>query len=150
MLNNMNASCGSMWRLLAVCHLILAGCSQPEFETAYVTGTCKCKGVPMTGGLLIFSPQRDPQKSGTGMNLGKPSQAIIQPDGSFTMSTYGDEDGAVIGKHRVELNLAVLEDGDPEQPCRYAAKDLFVEVKPGENHLEIDLAGPSPQTASTQ
>ena len=103
----------------------------------------------MTAGLLIFSPQRDPSSSRKG-NLGKPSQAIIQPDGSFTMSTYGTEDGAVLGKHRIELNLAVLEPGDPQQPCKFATPNLFVEVKPGKNHLEIDLAGPSAQTASNR
>lgn len=137
------------WSFAIVGAFLQVGCSQPPFETATVTGVCKCKGVPMSGGLLIFSPQRDPQTS-TGNQLGKPSQAIIQQDGSFTMSTYGDEDGAVIGRHRVELNLAVLEEGDPKQPCQYAAKDLYVEVTPGENHLEIDLAGPSTSMASNK
>lgn len=92
----------------------------------------------MSAGLLIFSPQRD--SDNMKMNLGKPAQAIIQSDGSFTMATYGSNDGAVIGKHRVELNLAVLEDDDPEQPCKYAIPGLIVEVLPGENYLEIDLA----------
>ncbi|MBL8849341.1 MAG: hypothetical protein JNG89_06640 [Planctomycetaceae bacterium] len=147
MTRRINSATRAACALAATGSLFLTGCSKPAFETATVTGTCTCKGEPMTGGLLIFSPQRT-SISSTGNNLGKPSHALIQPDGTFTMSTYGDEDGAVVGKHRVELNLAVLEDGDPEQPCEYAAKDLYVEVRPGENHLEIELAPTSAETAS--
>lgn len=94
----------------------------------------------MSAGLLILNPVRDPEAHGQKMNIGKPAQALIQPDGTFTMSTYGNNDGAVVGKHTVYLNLAVLEDDDPKQPCKQAVKGLIVEVEPGKNHLEIDLA----------
>lgn len=129
-----------MLLLVALAAAPLAGCGKQEFPTAQVSGVCTCNGEPMSAGLLIFSPQRDPDADSKQMNLGKPAQAIIQSDGSFVMATYESNDGAVIGKHRVELNLAVLEDDDPEQPCKYAIPGLIVEVTPGENHLEIDLA----------
>ncbi len=95
----------------------------------------------MSAGLIILNPVRDPDADQKALNIGKPAHASIQPDGSFTLSTYGTNDGAVIGKHRVVLNLAELDDDDPEQPCKAAAKDLIVEVAPGQNQLEIDLAG---------
>ncbi len=95
----------------------------------------------MTAGLLILAPVDESGSDKPTTNLGKPAQALIQSDGSFTMSTYGKDDGAVVGKHRVVLNLAVLDEDDPKQPCLKVAKDLIVEVEPGENDLEIDLAG---------
>jgi hypothetical protein len=93
----------------------------------------------MTGGLLILSPIEKSVGATPTLNLGKPAQGLIQPDGTFTMSTYGTDDGAVIGPHKVVLNLAVLEDENNPQPCTKAPKDLVVEVVEGENFLEIDL-----------
>lgn len=117
-----------------------SGCGKQEFQVAPTTGVCNCNGEPMTAGLLILNPVRDPEVNGTKMEIGKPATGLIQSDGSFVMSTYGKEDGAVIGKHSVYLNLAVLEDDDPEQPCRKAANGIVVEIAPGNNVLEIDLA----------
>lgn len=94
----------------------------------------------MTAGLLILAPVGEGPDAAKTLNLGKPAQAIIQPDGSFTMGTYGDKDGAVIGKHKVVLNLAVLTKRDPKQPCQKVAPNLTLEVKPGSNQYTIDLA----------
>lgn len=121
--------------------MIFGGCGQQQFKIAPVSGVCTCQGEPMSAGLLILHPVRDPAADSKSPNLGKPAHAAIQPDGSFAMSTYATNDGAVIGKHRVVLNLAELDDDDPQQPCNDAAKDLMVEVSPGQNQLEIDLAG---------
>lgn len=106
------------------------------------SGSCTCNGEPMTAGLLVFTPIRDPEAHGKKLELGKPAHGMIQRDGSFTLSTFGKEDGAVIGKHRVVLNLGVLEDGDPQQPCKTARQDLVVEIAPGDNKLAIELAEP--------
>ena len=95
----------------------------------------------MTAGLLILSPIEEAPGDKPTTNLGKPAQALIQSDGSFTMSTYGTNDGAVVGKHRVVLNLAVLDEDDPKQPCQKVSPNLTVEIEPGDNELEIDLAG---------
>lgn len=122
------------------CSVTVVGCSRQEFKTASVSGTCKCNGVPMTAGLLILSPVQEKgsdEKKKT--NIGKPARALIQPDGSFSMSTYGRNDGAVIGKHRVVLNLAELDEDDPVQPCTEVPEGLMVDVQPGSNTFEIDL-----------
>lgn len=118
---------------------VASGCGKQEFVVAPAKGVCNCDGEPMTAGLLILNPIRDPEINGSNAQIGKPATGLIQPDGSFVMSTYGQEDGAVIGKHSVYLNLAVLEEDDPEQPCKQAAKDIIVEISPGGNLLEIDL-----------
>lgn len=34
---------------------------------------------------------------------GQPATGEIQPDGSFVLSTFRSEDGAIVGKHRVRV-----------------------------------------------
>lgn len=118
----------------------LSGCSKKPFPLAYTTGTCTCNGVPMSAGLIILSPVYDPAIHGQKQLVGKPAQGLIQPDGSFVLSTYKPNDGAVIGKHAVELSLAVLDEDSPKQPCQFAARGLIVTIEPGENQIEIELA----------
>ncbi len=130
--------------LLACAALTFAGCGKQPFPLAYTTGVCTCQGEPMTGGLLILSPIHDPEIHGAKRLVGKPAQGIIQPDGSFVLTTYKTNDGAVVGKHAVELSLAVLDDDDPKPPCRFAAQGLVVEIGPGKNQIEIELATVSP------
>jgi hypothetical protein len=123
----------------------LAGCSEVPFPLAKASGICNCEGQPMSGGLLILSPIHDPATHGDTRLVGKPAQGLIQPDGTFVLSTYEDSDGAVIGPHSVYLNLGVLEDDDPEPPCKFAPEDLVIEIKPGNNQLEINLTKDIPK-----
>jgi len=117
------------------------GCSKKPFPLAYTSGICTCNGEPMSGGLIILSPIHDPEIHGQKRLVGKSAQGLIQPDGSFVLTTYKPNDGAVIGKHAVELSLSVLEDDAPKQPCKTVGPNVTVEVLPGKNTLEIELAG---------
>lgn len=117
-----------------------SGCSEQEFKTAQVSGICKCNDKLMTAGLLILSPIQEGEEKDKKLNVGKPARALIQSDGSFTMSTYGKNDGAVIGKHKVVLNLAELDEDDPVQPCTKVPEGLTVDVVPGKNRFTIDLS----------
>ena len=92
-----------------------------------------------------MSPIHDPAMHGDTRLVGKPAQGLIQPDGTFVLSTYGTSDGAVIGRHSVYLNLGVLDDDDPEPPCKFAPEDLVIEITPGNNQLEINLTKAIPQ-----
>jgi hypothetical protein len=130
----------SFYCLVSLLAVVGSGCGKQTFQVAPTTGVCNCDGEPMSAGLIILNPIRDPEVNGTKAQIGKPAVGVIQPDGTFVMSTYGKEDGAVIGKHSVYLNLASLEEDDPEQPCRKAAKGIVVEIGPGDNLLDIDLA----------
>ena len=123
----------------------LAGCSEKPFPLAKASGICNCEGQPMSGGLLILSPIHDPATHGDKRLVGKPAQGLIQPDGTFVLSTYGTNDGAVIGRHSVYLNLGVLDDDDPEPPCKFAPENLVIEITPGNNQLEINLTKAIPQ-----
>jgi hypothetical protein len=74
--------------------VLLAGCggNPARLETAPVEGTVTLDGQPVTEGVVIFTPER-----------GRAGKGQIQPDGSFTVSTYGSGDGAVVGHHQVAV-----------------------------------------------
>jgi hypothetical protein len=71
------------------------GCTHSPYELAPVHGTVTIDGQPMTHGKVMFAPMA---KQGE-LNPGKPAFGIIDGAGHFTLSTYGDEDGAVVGAH---------------------------------------------------
>jgi hypothetical protein len=97
------------WRLRQAESLVLAalaclaGCSQPPYEVAPVTGTVIIDGQPFTQGKVMFAPIA---KTADG-KAGKPAFGRVGPDGAFTLSTYATDDGAVVGDHRV----TVMHDG---------------------------------------
>jgi len=79
---------------------------------------------------------------------GKASAAgTVQPDGSFQLSTVGDNDGALPGSYKVALTPPVSADPDKPPPkpviaARYNAPEtsgLTIEVKPGRNTPELTV-----------
>src|SRR6478609_4830423 len=88
--------------LLALVLAAVAGCS--DVKMASVSGQVTYNGKPVTGGSLSFSPiptngEREP---------GKPGAAVVGSDGKYVVGTYGEADGAVIGKHQVSYSAPVL------------------------------------------
>jgi hypothetical protein len=76
---------------------------------------------------------------------GKAAYGTIE-DGKFVLSTYGDRDGAVIGKHRVSITEAWREDEEyldentiqpPKHGCEISPESREVEVVEGENFFEL-------------
>ncbi|MGC1276037.1 MAG: hypothetical protein WBC44_20220 [Planctomycetaceae bacterium] len=88
---------------------VLAGCENSDFDVATTSGTVVCNGETVTMGTVTFTPV------GEGDLLGKPAIGILGPDGRFVLSTYGDGDGAVVGKHRVNY-LAPEAFAEEEEP----------------------------------
>jgi hypothetical protein len=88
------------------------GCgNQSLYEVAVVHGTVTLDGKPLTGGKVMFAPIAEGQNA----KAGKPGFGALGPDGSFVISTYGVEDGAVVGKHWVSV-MRNLKVGDSERP----------------------------------
>ncbi len=78
----------------------LLGCGGgPAYPVAPVHGVVSIDGKPLEGGRLMFAPVAAPGS----LKSGKPGFADIAPDGSFVVSTYTDQDGAVVGEHWVSL-----------------------------------------------
>src|SRR5262245_16358306 len=63
----------------------------PEGLTVPVKGQVTYKGKPLTGGSIMFEP----------VDGGREAHGTIQPDGTFSLSTFRSGDGAVRGVHRV-------------------------------------------------
>ncbi|MEN6407494.1 MAG: hypothetical protein ABFC77_13615 [Thermoguttaceae bacterium] len=70
-----------------------AGCSRSNRSPlAPATGKVLFNGKPLQFGMVVFVS-----------DVGRPANGIIQSDGTFRLSTYGKDDGAVIGHHRVAV-----------------------------------------------
>jgi hypothetical protein len=108
--------------LLAAALLVLSGCNSDRLKTAVVRGKVTCNGKPVPNGTISFVPASGPAATGE-----------IQPDGSFTLTTYRNGDGAVLGQHTVVI--VAMED----MSTRLATTDLRREVKDGENSFNFDL-----------
>jgi len=141
----MKGSRVSVWISLAVVAALVAGCTKggAEYKVAPVKGKITAKGEPVKGGNITFQPIETPgAKSGT---TGKPATGGLKDDGTFVLSTYGKEDGAVIGKHRVLYLPAVKAAqsyNDKPAPSPYAGlkpKPDQVEVRAGPNDLTFEL-----------
>ena len=93
---------------VAVCLGAAWGCGSAGDEgfpvTFPVQGKVTLKGQPLPKGSISFIPSE-----------GRPSTAIIQPDGSYVLSTFKEKDGAVPGRYRVTVTAT---DADPMQMPR--------------------------------
>jgi len=78
---------------------------------------------------------------------GSSSSGTIEADGTFKISTFGQNDGALPGKHQVTVTPPTAPDPDkpppkPAIPAKYGAFEtsgLTVEVKPGQSTIELEL-----------
>jgi hypothetical protein len=82
----------SLWLLCCWGLLLSAGCGEIRPQTYPVRGTVRfADGTPVAVGMVEFLP-----------SSGRPSaRAKISRDGHFVLGTYGNDDGAISGKHQV-------------------------------------------------
>lgn len=129
---------------LALCVAGFTGCGSGKPAVAPVSGKVMYQGKPLKFGQVFFHPEAGTQGRGT-----------IQPDGTFTITTYQDQDGAQIAKHKVRITSFEVQDpnGDPKRfaggngksliPEKYTSlvtTDLTnVEVNAGPNTFEFEL-----------
>lgn len=123
----------------------VTGCgkSGSEYQVAPVTGKVTFNGEPVPEGTVRFQPVSE--AAGKAGITGKPATGSVGQDGTFTLSTYGEDDGAVIGKHRVlympKIVIAESYEDEPT-PSAYAGlvpKTDEVEIAAGPNQIEIEL-----------
>jgi hypothetical protein len=126
--------------------IAIAGCgSGSEFQTAKASGKVVFNGEPINLGLVVFQPIPE------GKELpGKAAYGKLDVDGSFILSTYGSDDGAIVGRHKVVVRPPIESDRDDapigiresrNKPWFKKQPEIVLEVKPGEtNEFTIDLA----------
>ena len=109
-------------------------------ETAPVSGKVTCNGQPITEGYVLFTPildaSADPKKSG------KSAYGTIQPDGTYTLTTYEEGDGALLGRHEVRVYRPDPEDDEQEVIDNFACGRAVgeVTVEEGDNTIDLDPA----------
>jgi hypothetical protein len=99
--------------LIAWALLLVGGCSKPPYDLAEVNGTVTLDGRPLTRAKVMFEPMGS--STSAGINAGKPAFGKLASDGTFALSTYSDEDGAVVGPHMVTI-IALPEGEGPAPP----------------------------------
>jgi len=122
------------------------GCLGSGPGLAPVGGVVTLDGEPLSSGRVTFWP-----------TSGRNASGWIEDDGSFTLGTFSDADGARVGRHRVAVTAALRKptappnfDRDPPAagwprspiPARYSNPDasgLVFEVEPGSNTFVISL-----------
>jgi hypothetical protein len=122
---------------------ILPGCGSNRMPTAPVRGEVWYKGKPLSSGAVLFQPDKGPV-----------AQGLIQSDGTFRLSTYSANDGAVLGPHHVQIacfetqSVDTATQGEPgmRKPLiplkyfRYDTSGLSVEVRKQNEPLKFELA----------
>ena len=100
------------WSLLrntaALCFVgavFAAGCGSGRPPTAPVHGRITCGGRLVSSGTVVFYPTK-----------GRPASGQIQPDGTYTLTTFTAGDGALLGKHKVTVEATASSGGSADQP----------------------------------
>ncbi len=113
---------------------VLAGCGDGRPGRVPVSGQVLIDRQPLTYGHVRFVPEG-----------ARPSGGRLGADGRFTLTCYDGEDGAVPGRHRVEVSAGEpLEGGGirwhaPKKYNRYATSGLDVDVDGPTDSLSIEL-----------
>jgi hypothetical protein len=127
-----------MWGLLVFVLPMCAfatGCSDGRPERVPVKGRVTIDGKPLEAGNVLFYPAEN-----------RVAMAKIQPDGTFTLSTYDFGDGCVTGRHPVSVNASKLINQQTMRwfaPKKYAGADtseLEFEVTEPTDAAEIKLS----------
>jgi hypothetical protein len=124
----------------------IGGCGNSNSKLAPVQGIVRLDGKPLASGKVLFQPA-----------AGRGATGAIRSDGTFTLGTYSESDGAIIGQHQVAV--VAMQSGSagrpdptaqrtslkplvPEKYLAVGTSGLTFEVKAGANNAEIDLTTP--------
>ena len=121
-----------------------AGCGSGQLGTAPVSGKVSFNGAPVPGGTITFYPAGEGGDS-------RPASGAVNPDGTFSLTTYEPGDGAVPGKYKVGFSPPEMPAVEAPEGAHAAAPKPSpfaglrpmvpeVEVASGSNDFSVDLA----------
>jgi hypothetical protein len=115
----------------------VAGCDRIPYELAPVHGKVTVVDKPMFQGRIRFAPVAQTD----GEEPGKAAFGSIEADGSYRLSTYVPNDGAVVGEHWVMVvnSEEELPDGVPEF-ARVTFPERVKVVGGKDNKIDISLS----------
>jgi hypothetical protein len=130
--------CGRQRRLLLAClalgALLLAGCGDGRPKRVPVSGRVLIDGRPLKVGFVQVVPQGN-----------RPANSALDDEGRFNLSTFEENDGCVLGKHRVavignkSISPTALRWFAPKKYMSAATSGLMIEVNGPRDDVEIDL-----------
>ena len=135
---------------MAITTLAVGGCS-PGVPVVPVQGKVTWKGAPLTRGTVVFQPYQ--------IEAGlprRPATGELQKDGTFRLTTFAPDDGAVVGTYQVTVHSYSSEPSDMGGdsdisdivdyvwaiPSHYgdpSRSGLTAEVPAGEGLVELDF-----------
>lgn len=123
--------------LAAVALAATAGCGSSDYDVAPVSGTVLLNGEPFPQGKVMFAPAA----ADGGIKAGKPGFGDLQSDGRFVISTYGNQDGAVVAEHTVTvINTEPKSDAGRRFAANRVSLPSRVRVEPGKaNDFTVEL-----------
>lgn len=111
--------------LLGVTALCLAGCdSRPE--RVPIAGKVLIDGLPLTKGFVTVVPAD-----------ARPAMGQIQPDGTFRLTTFDENDGCVLGTHPVTV---VANEQITPTRMKWLAPKKYTDVGTSDKTVTIDKA----------
>jgi hypothetical protein len=132
---------------VGICSLSACGGGN-EFPLAQVSGTVNCNGAPLKAGMVVFVPASTTDEKTN--DTGRSASGIIQPDGTFQLTTYAANDGAIVGAHTVQVFAPppVDDDAPLTDANRYACGNAPLQqtVVEGDNIIDLELTTPKPGT----
>ncbi len=132
--------CLGRFAILLVFAVITFGCGGPDpYGTVPVRGVVTCNGKPVANGVVNFTPMPDQGRADG--NRGRVALGKTDSEGRFKLTTYHNDDGALIGRHTVTVSMGFSEEGgsvvDKVFPCRGASTE--VTVKAGMGEIQVDF-----------
>jgi hypothetical protein len=121
------------WRGLAamMAWALLSGCGGADGPPAVpASGTVTFQGKPISKGGIQFQPEK-----------GRPASGTIA-DGKFTLSTYKEGDGAIVGKHAVAVSVTEeVKDKDGDTTVKYLIPQKFANPTTSKITAEVPSGG---------
>ena len=127
------------WFLLPAClalgFLFLAGCGDGRPKRVAVSGRVLIDGKPLEAGFIRVVPQD-----------GRAATGVIGPDGRFTLKTFDEDDGCMLGNHPLEvcgnknLGETAIQWFAPKKYANIATSGLKIEVTGPRDDVEIHLS----------
>ena len=104
--------------ILTVVAVCTAGCGGPGYKIAPVSGRVTLDGKPLADAAVQFYPEAVP---GSTESPGPTSIGHTDGDGRYTLVLVQDTEtnGAVVGKHKVFINLTPKMDPNDKRPRHY-------------------------------
>jgi len=121
-----------MWALLCLA-LSVAACNCRDLKKCYpARGKVLYNGAPAVGAVVMFHPLDNPSPRAV------KSRGVVNPDGTYSMYTYNENDGVPPGNYAVTVTDYPRSGGENHLPARYSeasTSELRARIEAAANDL---------------